>query len=61
MLFVGYELLDSSDKTEQTKLVIEAVAQRCSVKKVFLEISPNSQENTCGSLFFNKVAGLQLY
>ena len=26
---------------------IEAVAQTCSVKKVFLEISQNSQENTC--------------
>ena len=25
----------------------EAVAQRCSVKKLFLEISQNSQENTC--------------
>ena len=25
----------------------EAVAQRCSVEKVFLEISQNSQENTC--------------
>ena len=25
----------------------EAVVQRCSVKKVFLEISQNSQENTC--------------
>ena len=25
----------------------EAVAQRCSVKKMFLEISQNSQENTC--------------
>ena len=25
----------------------EAVAQRYSVKKVFLEISQNSQENTC--------------
>ena len=25
----------------------EAVAQMCSVKKVFLEISQNSQENTC--------------
>ena len=30
----------------------------CSVKKVFLKISENSQENTlCQSLFFNKVAG----
>ena len=25
----------------------EAVARRCSVKKVFLDISQNSQENTC--------------
>ena len=25
----------------------EAAVQRCSVKKVFLEISQNSQENTC--------------
>ena len=28
---------------------IEAVARRCSVKNVFLEISQNSQENTCGN------------
>ena len=26
----------------------EAVVQRCSVKKMFLKISQNSQENTCG-------------
>ena len=32
---------------------IETVAQRCSVKEVFLEISQNSLENTC--------AGQQLY
>ena len=31
---------------------LEAVAQRCSVKKVFLEISQNSQENTCGRVSF---------
>ena len=30
----------------------EAVVQRCSVKKVFLEISQNSQENTCARVFF---------
>ena len=37
----------------------EAVVQRCSLKKVFLEISQNSQENTCARVsFFNKVAGL---
>ena len=28
-------------------LLWEAVAQRCSVEKVFLEISQNSPENTC--------------
>ena len=36
----------------------EAVARRSSIKKEFLEILQNSQENTCASLFFNKVAGL---
>ena len=30
----------------------EAVAQTCSVKKVFLEISQNSQENTCANVSF---------
>ena len=30
----------------------EAVAQRCSVKKVFLEISQNSQENICARVSF---------
>ena len=39
----------------------EAVARRCSVKKMFLEISQNSQEkHLCKSLFLNKVAGLRL-
>ena len=32
---------------------VEAVAQRFSLKKLFWEISQNSQENTCASLFFN--------
>ena len=43
---------------------IEAVSQRCSVKKVFLEVSQNSQENTCArvSLLKKLLAwGLQLY
>ena len=31
----------------QIKLCEEAVIRRCSVKKVLLEISQNSQENTC--------------
>ena len=37
----------------------EAVAQRCSVNKMFLEIAQNSQENTCQGFFFNKVAVLR--
>ena len=43
-------------------LFIGAVIQSCSVKKVFLEISQNSLENTYARVFFNKVAGMrQLY
>ena len=35
----------------------EIVTQRCSVKKVFLEISQNSQENACARVsFFNKIS-----
>ena len=33
-------------------VVTEAVVQRCSVKKLFLEISQNSQENTCAGVSF---------
>ena len=40
--------------------LLEAVVRRCSVKKVFLKILQNSQENTSASLFFNEVAGLSL-
>ena len=32
--------------------VIEAVAQGRSVKKMFLEISQNAQENTCARIYF---------
>ena len=31
-------------------IITEAVAQRCSVKRLFLEILQNSQENSCASL-----------
>ena len=34
------------------QVIIEAVVQRCSVKKVFLEISQNSQESTCARVAF---------
>ena len=43
---------------------VEAVAKMCSVKKVFLEISKNSQENTCARvsiLIKLQSWGLQLY
>ena len=35
-----------------TSECLEAVAQRCFVKKVLLEISQNSQENTCARASF---------
>ena len=35
-----------------SQLVTEAVSRRCSVKKTFLEISQNSQENTCARVPF---------
>ena len=42
----------------------EAVVQRCSVQKVFLKISQNSQENTRARVYFLiklQTLGLQLY
>ena len=43
------------------RLVRKSSHRKCSLeKKVFLEISQNSQENTCPRcLFFDKVAGLR--
>ena len=43
--FPEFSGLDLHEKTE-------AVAQRCSVKRVFLKISQNSQENTCATFSF---------
>ena len=43
---------------------LEVVARRCSVKKVLLEISQNSQENTCVRVSLStklQATGLQLY
>ena len=45
-----YLIMENIKKTPQIKS--EAVVQRCSVNKVFLEISPNSQENTCAGVSF---------
>ena len=36
----------------QTGLFTEAVAERCSAEKVFLEVLQNSQENTCARVSF---------
>ena len=33
--------------------IVEAVAQRCSVKKVFIEISQDSQENLCARILIS--------
>ena len=49
---------------ENLQICTEAVVQWCSVKKMFLEISQNSQENTCASvpyLIKLQALGLQLY
>ena len=48
----------------RTKAQGEAVTQRRSVKKVFLEVSQNSQENTCARVSFLiklQASDLQLY
>ena len=39
-------------KMKEKVLLIEAVVQRCSMKKVFLEISQNSQENIRAGVSF---------
>ena len=39
-------------KGMQFSIYTKAVAQRCSVKNVFLEISQNSQKNTCARVSF---------
>ena len=44
--------LNSTEKSNLNPENLEAVVQRCSVKKVFLEISQNSQENICARVSF---------
>ena len=53
------DLLPFTEAVAQNmELVLYLHVQRCSVKKVLLEISQNSPENTCARVaFFNKVAG----
>ena len=42
-------------------LKLEAVAQKCSVKRVSLEISEYSQEKTCARVCINIVTGLSCF
>ena len=47
-------------KRPPPNFTLGAVVRRCSLKKVFLENSQNSHENTCArDSFFNKIVGLR--
>ena len=62
IFFLTYSLTYSRD--DILLFETETVAWRCLVKKVFLEILQNSQENTCvGVSFLTKLqaSALQLY
>ena len=48
---------ESSQQDDCYLVLLEAVVKMCSLKKVFLEISQNSQESTCARVSW----GLQLY
>ena len=59
-----HELSESTSHLLRVPLTLEVVVQRCSVKKVFLKISQNSQESTCTRVSFLiklQARGLQLY
>ena len=49
---MSVELLPIFFRKPITRNTPEAVVQRCSVKKVFLQFSQNSQENTYGRISF---------
>ena len=44
---VSFQILLCAFKINNDVKESEAVVRRCSVNKIFLEISQNSQENTC--------------
>ena len=48
----GYNFFCRYSSSNFQMQVQEKVAQRCSVKKVFFEISQNLQENVCGRVSF---------
>ena len=58
--WTGFYMITASVMKELK--ITEAVAQRCSVEKVFPEISQISQENTCPKIsFLIKLQGLRLH
>ena len=56
LIFDGDVIVHENSKNiwdiQRETLVSEAVGQRCSVKKAFLEILQNSQENSCDRASF---------
>ena len=48
----SWDYIKSEYNLESKLKYVEVVNQRCSVIKVFLEISQNSQENTCARVSF---------
>ena len=61
--FINFKKKQSKKITSiQVNGKIKAVVEKYSVKKVFLEISQNSQENTCARVsFLTKLKALRLY
>ena len=51
-MFVNIVQIYSVLNIQRKYLKIEAVVRRCSIKKVFLEISQNSQEKACARVSF---------
>ena len=60
----GMELISPKKNFQYNTRGTEVILRRCSIKKVFLEISQNSQENTCARVSFLiklHASGLQIY
>ena len=50
--WLAVKISDNIDNLIELGLCTEAVARRCSVKRMFLEISQDSEENTCDKVSF---------
>ena len=48
-----HKKIEMGNIVKESWIISEALVQRCSVKNVFLEISQNSQENTCARASFS--------